>query len=240
MFDIEQTDCPIVKLTEKRDGVTTTVLSVNVSELPRGLEQVYLTVRSSEGRSKNALKNILDAISSLPEVRSYKVLGRLEDMWRVQMQISKTHTMESSVTLGAMFVSPWIARDGVERWTLGFTSKKQLYDFLSRVRERDRVIRYYVHEISEEEFVTVSANFLGILKMISELNKLTAKQLNLLKLAVDEGYFSWPKEIDSVELAKILGVSRVSVIKSLRRAEMKVLRSAVDFLISSKKDWSPS
>ncbi|MEM0093449.1 MAG: helix-turn-helix domain-containing protein [Thermofilum sp.] len=237
VFDIEQADCPIVKLTEKREGVTTTVLSVNVSELSRGLEQVYLTLRSDEKGSKAALKNVLGAISSLPEVKSYRVLGKLENMWRVHMYISKTHTMESSITLGAMFVSPWVARNGVERWTLGFASKKQLYDFLAKVKERDRVVRYYVHEISEEDFAAASMNFLAILRMVSQLNKLTPKQLELLKLAVSEGYYSWPKGVDSVELSKMLGVSRVSVVKSLRRAELKVLSSVVDFLSATKKEW---
>lgn len=237
VFDIEQADCPIVKLTEKREGVTTTVLSVNVSELSRGLEQVYLTVKSEEGASKACLKNVLGAISTLPEVRSYKVLGKQEGVWRIHMYISKTHTMESSISLGAMFVSPWIARNGVERWTLGFASKKQLYDFLAKVKERDRVVRYFVHEISEEDFATVSMNFLSILKMVSQLNRLTQKQLELLKLAVSEGYYSWPKGIDSVELSKMLGVSRVSVVKSLRRAELKVLSSVVDFLTVTKKEW---
>jgi predicted DNA binding protein len=40
-----------------------------------------------------------------------------------------------------------------------------------------------------------------------------------------------------VELSRMLGVSRVSLIKSLRRAELKVLSAVVDFMLASKKDW---
>ncbi|MGB9786329.1 MAG: helix-turn-helix domain-containing protein [Infirmifilum sp.] len=234
VFDIEQYDCPIVKLTEKREGLTTTVLSVNISELPRGVEQVFLTIKSEDDTK---LHHALETFSKLPEIKSYKVLGKSRDMWRVHMYISKTHTMETSVTFGTMFVSPWIARNGVERWTLGFISKKQFYDFLSRIKERDHVRRYYLNEINEEDFVTVSANYLPILNMISELNRLTPRQLSLLKLALSKGYYSWPKAIDSVQLSSLLGVSRVSIIKSLRRAEYKVLSSVLDFMTSVKKDW---
>lgn len=234
VFDIEQYDCPIVKLTEKREGITTTVLSVNVSEIQRGLEQVFLTVKSD---SEDRLQGVLETFSKLPEVRSYKVLGKSQDTWRIHMYISKTHTMETSVSFGTMFVSPWIARNGVERWTLGFISKRQFYDFLSKIKEKDHVRRYYLNEVGEEDFVMVSANYLPILNMISQLNRLTVRQLDLLKLALSKGYYSWPKSIDSVELSRLLGVSRVSVIKSLRRAEYKVLSSVLDFMISVKKEW---
>jgi predicted DNA binding protein len=234
VFDIEQYDCPVVKLTEKREGVITTVLSVNVSELSRGAEQIFLTVKSVE---RDKLKDIISVAQEIPEVKSCKVLGKSEDSWRVLMNIQKTHTMEASVTLGAMFVSPWIARDGVERWTLGFVSKKQFYDFLSRVREKDNVRRYYLTEVKEEDFVTLTANYLNILKMISQLSKLTPNQLSLLRLALSRGYYSWPKGIDSVELSKLLGVSRVSIIKSLRKAEYKALSPVVDFIVAVKKDW---
>lgn len=234
VFDIEQYDCPVVKLTEKRGGITTTVLSVNVSELPLGVEQIYLTVTSDDAKAR---QDVLEVISKLPEVKSVKIFGRTDDTWRVYMYISKTHTMEASVNVGAMFVSPWIARNGVERWTLGFVSRKQFLDFLSRIREKDHVRRYYIHEIPEEEFVMVTANYLPILRMVSQLNKLTPKQLELLRLALSKGYYSWPKGTDSVELSRMLGVSRVSLIKSLRRAELKVLSAVVDFMLASKRDW---
>lgn len=234
VFDIEQYDCPIVKLTEKREGITTTVLSVNVSEISNGVEQVFLTVKSD---NEDRLQGSLETFSKFPEVRSFKVLGKSQNTWRIHMYISKTHTMETSVSFGTMFVSPWIARNGVERWTLGFISKKQFYDFLSKIKEKDHVRRYYLNEIDEEDFVTVSANYLPIITMISNLNKLTSRQLDLLKLALSKGYYSWPKSIDSVQLSKILGVSRVSVIKSLRKAEYKVLSSVLDFMVSVKKEW---
>ncbi|WP_148684637.1 helix-turn-helix domain-containing protein [Thermofilum adornatum] len=234
VFDIEQYDCPVVKLTEKREGVTTTVLSVNVSELSRGVEQIFLTIKSSE---QDKLKDILEVAQTIPEVKNCKVLGKSDDAWRILMNIKKTHTMEASVNLGAMFVSPWIARSGVERWTLGFISKKQFYDFLSLIRERDHVKKYYLTEVKEEDFVTVSANYLSILKLVSQLNKLTPNQLNMLKLALSKGYYSWPKGIDSVELSRMLGVSRVSIIKSLRKAEYKVLGPVVEFVSMVKKDW---
>jgi len=234
VFDIEQYDCPVVKLTEKREGITTTVLTVNVSELPRGVEQIYLTIK---GDDEARVKNVLDAISNIPEVKDYKVIGKTEDTWRVYMYILKTHTMETSVNMGAMFVSPWIARNGVERWTLGFVSKKQFYDFLDRVKERDHVRRYYLNEVAEDDFVAVSANYIPVLRMISQLNRLTPKQLNLLKIALSKGYYSWPKGVDSVDLSNMLGVSRVSVIKSLRRAEFKVISSVIDFMMAVKKDW---
>ncbi|MFB6140738.1 MAG: helix-turn-helix domain-containing protein [Halosimplex sp.] len=56
---------------------------------------------------------------------------------------------------------------------------------------------------------------------------LTAEQREVLVLALEEGYFSIPREITLVELADLLGVSDSAVSQRLRRALTKVLAATV-------------
>lgn len=54
----------------------------------------------------------------------------------------------------------------------------------------------------------------------------TERQRTLLELAYRLGYFDTPAKTSLARLAKIAGVSRAAVSKTLRRAEARVLRSA--------------
>ena len=59
------------------------------------------------------------------------------------------------------------------------------------------------------------------------MKELTKNQLNILNIALSEGYYKWPRGINTVELSSRLGISRTAVTKLLRRAEYKVLKSVL-------------
>ena len=52
---------------------------------------------------------------------------------------------------------------------------------------------------------------------------LSNKQEKILKLAIDLGYYNWPKKISISELAKKLNLSKVTIAEHLRKAEIKVI-----------------
>lgn len=61
----------------------------------------------------------------------------------------------------------------------------------------------------------------------SPLADLTDRQRSLLELAFRLGYFETPARTDLAHLAKIAGVSRAAVSKTLRRAEARLLAAAM-------------
>lgn len=58
--------------------------------------------------------------------------------------------------------------------------------------------------------------------------KLTDRQREVVEAALREGYFEWPRRIDSEELADRLGITRATCLEHLRKAEETLLRDALD------------
>lgn len=227
VFDIVQYDCPVVWLVEHLKDAKIIVTGANVTEISRGYEKIYVVLLGDNDVTARAL----DKIESYKLIRSYEVLQKKKDFVKVQMSIDKTKTMETSVFLDATPLAPWIAKEGYERWTLGFHSRKQLNEFVSRVSEFDYIEKSRVEEIPDELVAEFSMNYLAALNLLTiELSKLTNKQLGLLRLALESGYYEWPRKINVVELSDELGISRAAVTKLLRRAEKRIISSTLKYL----------
>lgn len=58
--------------------------------------------------------------------------------------------------------------------------------------------------------------------------QLTDRQFEVIKCAFEQGYFEWPRDAGSNEIAKKLGISRATFLEHLRKAQSKLLREAID------------
>ena len=64
------------------------------------------------------------------------------------------------------------------------------------------------------------------IRSITELkdeNALTERQEEILQIALEKGYFEYPKKMDIAELAKLLGISKTTLSEILRRGQKKIL-----------------
>ena len=59
---------------------------------------------------------------------------------------------------------------------------------------------------------------------MENIKKLTAREENILKIALEKGYFEHPKKITHHKLARILGVSPATLTEMLRRGQQLVLQ----------------
>lgn len=57
---------------------------------------------------------------------------------------------------------------------------------------------------------------------------LSQRQSEVIELALEEGYFEWPREIGSEKLADKLGIANSTFLEHLRKAERKLLVEALD------------
>ena len=84
----------------------------------------------------------------------------------------------------------------------------------------DTMVKSLMHELEEE-------NVIGEVVQVSKLEdekELTTRQENLLQIALEKGYFEFPKKITLRQLAKILDVSPATLTEILRRGQKLVLQ----------------
>lgn len=67
---------------------------------------------------------------------------------------------------------------------------------------------------------------------VSKFNESTAgltdRQFEVIECALEEGYFEWPRDASSEEIAEKLGVSRATFLEHLRKAQSKLLTEAIE------------
>lgn len=108
------------------------------------------------------------------------------------------------------FVTNILSRDGAVEWTVRFDDKRKLADLLRRL-ERTGVA------VDIRRVSSVRGNSI-----------LTRRQAQVLRVALDSGYFDFPKGTGIEELARRLGVSKSTISEILHRAERKILRAYVE------------
>lgn len=57
---------------------------------------------------------------------------------------------------------------------------------------------------------------------------LSPRQAEVIELALDAGYFEWPRDVDAEELAARLDISHVTFLEHLRKAQKKLLTGALE------------
>lgn len=68
-----------------------------------------------------------------------------------------------------------------------------------------------------------------------QATEITDKQLAALNLAMEKGYYEWPRRVTLEELAEMERVSRRCLQERLRRAETKLIPKAIEDLLKEKK-----
>lgn len=116
------------------------------------------------------------------------------------------------VSAGATILWPATWSDGHERYTLVVSDRDALTALLDATKELGAV------EVTR--MVEVDAGDLGVSLPLSTLVEgLTARQLDALRLAVNEGYYEMPRRTSTAALSKTSHVSRTTFEEHLRKAE---------------------
>ncbi len=115
------------------------------------------------------------------------------------------------------FVKPvFVERTGYELWELASWKKDVLIDFLNHLKtEKDTIVKL-------EKLQNVKLDTIYFPKIMP---KLSPKQKEAYQLALENGYYRFPRKIDLGKLAKIMGISLSTYQEHLRRAEMKMMPS---------------
>lgn len=90
--------------------------------------------------------------------------------------------------------------------------------------------KYDVQVVSRRTVLDESVRDTFVLSTRTLFGDLTNKQRRALITALDNGYYSLPRQATAEEIARRAGVPRTSFVDHLRKAENKVLRSVGPYL----------
>lgn len=105
-----------------------------------------------------------------------------------------------------------IEKDGTEYWTIGSWKKKYLINFIESIEG--------THGI---ELLKISNKKITNFSFVSPNPPISPKQKMAIELAIEEGYYKYPRKIELRKLAKIAGIAYSTYQAHLRKAEMKLI-----------------
>ncbi len=152
-------------------------------------------------------KLIKSYFSHHPFIKKFEILE--ETPQKIIVQIFTDTTKITSIVHTILQHKCFIARsvflvDGFEIWTIAAPKKHLLNRALNEVEKLGKF------------------TLLSIKKTTFDGFDLSYKQEKILKLAVSNGYYSWPRKMPLQKLAQNLKISPSALSESLRKAELKV------------------
>lgn len=117
------------------------------------------------------------------------------------------------------FVQPvFVDKKGFEYWELASWKKEILMQFMQKLQKVSGM------KIILEKFQKAKLDTIYFPKI---LPKLSEKQREAFQLAVEEGYYRFPRKIEMQQLAELMKVSTSTYQEHLRRAEQKIMPTYV-------------
>jgi predicted DNA binding protein len=221
--DMVQYDCPYIDTTEDYE-ITFFTKQWDFNAAKNVLETRIMAT----GATPQELDRGLDALREHSNMENFELLRRKGDRALIRSKIGETKAMEAIRDNNGYITGPFEIRDGSEMWRVGFDSKDvaeralsdldQHNDFTVESRETVDLEDYY--DVLQN--VDVAGGFLDQCRDLSEVERKT------LTTAVEEGYFTRPRDANLSTLADEFDISKTAVSKNLRRSQRKVLGQVVE------------
>ena len=225
-LDLWHPDCWAIEATERTGGG---VLAHAVYNSPKTDDQGPNTVKglfTAFGDSSSEVSDLLEA------VRDSEHAGELSEL---QERFGRARNAPGNVVReffleydpdemicpkllenGFVHSAPVRIQDGSEEWNVCFTGDRSMIDdSLDEVREQTGA------EVTVKSITTSDAPDRSTREQ--RLDTLTTAQREVFEHAREAGYYEWPREITTRELADDLDIAKSTLLEHLRTAESKLL-----------------
>jgi predicted DNA binding protein len=221
--DMVQYDCPYIDTTADYE-ITFFTKQWDFNAAKEMLETRIMAT----GATSQELDRGLDALSGHSNMRNFELLRRKGEKALIRSQIGETSAMEAIRENNGYITGPFEIRDGREMWRVGFDSEDVSQTALSDL-ERDNDFTVESREsVDLEDYYDVLQNIEVAGGFLDQCRDLSRVESETLTNAVEEGYFTRPREANLSTLADEFDISKTAVSKNLRRAQRKILGEVVD------------
>ncbi|MFA5796787.1 MAG: helix-turn-helix domain-containing protein [Candidatus Woesearchaeota archaeon] len=131
------------------------------------------------------------------------------------MQITRAYTQEEDTLVNPEFIYPkpiTILPDGKEIWEFASWDRAALEKTIRKAEQQYDV-----------KILSIKEQKLNRIAIFNITPNLTDKQKQAITIAMEHGYYAWPKKTDMRKLAKIMKISLATYQAHLKKAEAKLI-----------------
>ncbi|WP_162000423.1 helix-turn-helix domain-containing protein [Sulfolobus sp. E11-6] len=175
----------------------------------RGAFSFYLLLWGSD------TKRFIEDIKIKDQILNMEVLGVTKKFGILRLEHKNSNTITNLVKRYKGVILSEIISNGIEKWTIAINTKS-LKKFKEKLSQYGEILNYT--EKSPNEVIPPPV--------------LTERQVEALKIALNKGYFDYPKRIRGEDISKLLGMKTPTLIYHLRNAERSILEFYLDNFIN--------
>ncbi|SAI86744.1 helix-turn-helix domain-containing protein [Saccharolobus solfataricus] len=197
-FDEEELYVKVVRRIPSLDGLTENVMGV-----------IY-------AKDKDSYKQIVKMLSRNATTIDFKIIDLYKNKSGIRAIYASVESLRGRIAERLLrdcriFSMNETIYEGMERWSIIADSE----NFIKIIPEvKELTYEFKIIEESSNPFLSVK-------------EELTPKELAILKLAFDRGYFETPKRIGLEDLANELGISKPAIMQVLRKAIAKLAEKTI-------------
>ncbi len=222
-MDMVQYDCPYIDTTVEND-VSFYVKQWDFNPASEVLE-TRIMIR---GEDAAALDNGLSTLEDHEGTHGYDLLKRESTVALLRSRIGQTDAMETVRRHDGYITGPFEIDAGSEIWHVGFDREEHADGALSALSTSNDFTVESRESMNLEDYYELMDNADVATSLLEGCRGLSAVEQQTLQTAVNNGYFTTPREGTLSTLAEELDVSKMAVSKNLRRTERKLLGRVVD------------
>lgn len=222
---MRQYDCPYIDTTDDHE-ISFLTKQWNFDDAANSLETRIMT----RATTPTELDQGLDTLQEHDNMEDVELLRRSGDTALIRSCISETQAMEALRDNDGYITGPFEITGGTETWRLGFDGAdvaEQALDDLERHNDFSVESR---ETVDLQEYYDVFRNVKRASGVFDSCRNLSEVERKTLTTAVNEGYFTRPRDATLEGLAEEFDVSKTAVSKNLRRSQRKVLSELVDVI----------
>lgn len=173
-------------------------------------------VQTLHGKEEN-IKAFIKDIKNDNRIKNLEIEGNTIFFVEVRKdKIPSTFYHQRLIHVKPVFVDA----EGYEYWEIASWNKKFLTEFIIKIEKEVgalKILKIEQTKLSEIYFPRIMPN-------------LTHHQKQAIELALEKGFYEWPKKTNLIKLAKLMSVSVPTFREHLKRAEEKILPNLTTLL----------
>lgn len=222
-LDLWHPNCWAIQATADNPGG---ILAHAVYDTPARGESGVNSLFTAYGESEAEVEALLEAVDDSPFTETVRELHTQVDTRRCRTtpgRVSREFFLEHDpsdmicpllLEHGFVHSSPGRIEGGREYWNVRYAGERSdIEDALDAIREEGNA------KVQVERIGTVARER----NPPENVDALTPAQREAFELARERGYYEWPRETSTRDLADELGVSKTTLLEHLRTAESKLL-----------------